>query len=363
MNKIKILTIVGARPQFIKASVVSAEMLKHPALEEIIVHTGQHFDPVMSEVFFNQLHIPQPKYSLHINQLSHGAMTGRMMEEIEKIILHEKPNFVMLYGDANSTLAGALAAKKTNAKVVHIEAGLRSFNMKMPEEINRILTDRISDILFCPTEVAVENLHKEGFSNFDCLIENSGDVMYDACLFFKQYAVELDVTLPENYALATLHRPENTDVEENLRNIFASLIEISQTLPVVIPLHPRTIQLIEKYNINLSSANLMMLPPQSYLEMLHLLQHCRFLMTDSGGLQKEAYFLHKLCLTLRNETEWVELCSQKANVLVGNTKEGILAAYENINQLAANACFDKEFYGKGNAAKKIIDTIETYHYN
>ena len=354
----KILTIVGARPQFIKASVVSAEILKHKGIQEIIVHTGQHFDDKMSEVFFNQLNIPRPKYTLNINQLSHGAMTGRMMEEIEKIIIAEQPDFVMVYGDTNSTLAGALAAKKLDAKVVHIEAGLRSFNMKMPEEINRILTDRISDILFCPTDTAVNNLKNEGYDQFNCQIEKNGDVMYDACLFFKEFAIKPDIILPETFALATIHRAENTDDIDNLSNIFASFLKISETIPIVIPLHPRTIQLIEKYQINITSPNLFVLPPVSYLEMLYLLDSCKFVLTDSGGLQKEAYFLKKLCLTLRNETEWVELIAQKANINVGNSEASILNAFNEIDNLFLEANFEKELYGSGDASGRIIDSLE-----
>lgn len=354
----KIITVIGARPQFIKAAVVSAEILKHKDIEEIIVHTGQHFDEKMSDVFFDQLNIPKPKYKLNINKLSHGAMTGRMMEEIEKVILIEKPDYLMVYGDTNSTLAGALAAKKLEIKVVHVEAGLRSFNMSMPEEVNRILTDRISDILFCPTDTAVSNLKKEGFEHFNCKIVKNGDVMYDACLLLKQYAVKPKFDLPENYALATVHRAENTDNKTNLENIFSSFIKISETIPIVIPIHPRTIQLLEKNGIDYKSNNIFVIPPVSYLEMLYLLHHSSFVLTDSGGLQKEAYFLQKYCFILRNETEWIELIKSKASLLVGNKIASIASAFHQLEYLSKLANFDLDYFGKGNAAKMIIGSLK-----
>lgn len=354
----KILTIVGARPQFIKASVVSAEILKHPGIEEIIVHTGQHFDKKMSDVFFDQLNIPQPKYKLNINQLSHGAMTGRMMEEIEKIIFIENPDYLMVYGDTNSTLAGALAAKKLDVKVVHVEAGLRSFNIKMPEEVNRILTDRISDVLFCPTDTSVSNLKNEGFESFNCEIIKNGDVMYDACHLLKGYTVKPNYDLPDKYALATIHRAENTDDKTNLNNIFSSFIDISENIPIVIPIHPRTVQLLNKYSISYKSKNIFIIPPVSYLEMLYLLNHSSFVLTDSGGLQKEAYFLRKYCFILRNETEWVELTKSKASLLAGNKRESIVNAFRRLNYLHNLANFDLEYFGNGNASKMIIESLE-----
>ena len=349
---------MGARPQFIKAAVVSAEILKQDGIEEIIVHTGQHFDQKMSDVFFDQLSIPRPKYNLNINQLSHGAMTGRMMEEIEKIIFMEKPDYLIVYGDTNSTLAGALAARKQSIKVAHIEAGLRSFNMKMPEEINRILTDRISDILFCPTDTAVSNLQKEGFLNFNCQIIRTGDVMYDACQLFKKYAIKPPYDIPGKYAIATIHRAENTDEKKNLENIFASFIEISKDIAVVIPLHPRTIQLLEKFKISYKSDNIKILPPVSYLEMLYLLDSSDFVLTDSGGLQKEAYFLNKFCITLRNETEWIELIECHANILVGNDTKFIISTFKNIEKHKEKAKFNAPLYGNGNASSLIINSIK-----
>ena len=236
----KILTIVGARPQFIKAAAVSHTFRNFHEIEEIILHTGQHFDKGMSEVFFEDLGIPDPKYNLNLGGLSHGAMTGQMLEAIERICINEKPDTVLVYGDTNSTLAGALAAKKLNIKVAHVEAGLRSFNMKMPEEINRILTDRISDYLFCPTKEALLNLSKEGLNSCNVLIENTGDVMYDAISIFSKASRKPKINHNNDFALCTLHRAENTDNPEKLISIFAALREISLSFQVIIPIHPRT---------------------------------------------------------------------------------------------------------------------------
>ena len=354
----KILTVVGARPQFIKASVVSSEILKRDTIEEIIVHTGQHFDKKMSDVFFNQLKIKQPNYNLNINSLSHGAMTGRMMEEIEKLAFIENPDYLMIYGDTNSTLAGALAAKKMNIKVVHVEAGLRSHNSKMPEEINRIITDRISDLLFCPTITAVDNLRKEGFEGYDCKMIMNGDVMYDACLLLNKHAVKPKYNLPNKYALATIHRAENTDQESNLKSIFSAFLQISKDIPIVIPIHPRTLQSLRNYEISYLSENIYIIPPVSYFEMLYLIINSNFVLTDSGGLQKEAYFLRRLCFILRKETEWVELTKAKASVLVGNKQTSIVSACKNFEHLYDIANFDLKCFGDGIASKIIVETIE-----
>lgn len=241
---IKIITVIGARPQFVKAAALSREFKKHAGINEIIVHTGQHFDKNMSELFFEEMEIPRPDYNLNINGLNHGAMTGQMLEGIEKILLSVKPNYVLVYGDTNSTLAGALAAKKLHVKVIHVEAGLRSFNMKMPEELNRILTDRLSDILFCPTEAAVENLRKEGFDYFESKVIQAGDVMEDAAFFYAdQSAIKSKIVknlnlIEENYILATLHRAENTDSEKNLIEIISALNSIHKRIRVIVPMHP-----------------------------------------------------------------------------------------------------------------------------
>ena len=349
----KIITIIGARPQFIKAAAVSREIAKHKDIEEIIVHTGQHFDANMSEIFFHQMQIPKPNYNLAINSLSHGAMTGRMMEEIEKILLAEKPDWVLVYGDTNSTIAGSLAATKLHIKVAHVEAGLRSFNMNMPEEINRIVTDRISDILFCPTETAVNNLKNEGYENIKTKIINCGDVMLDAALFYAPMSKKPQIELPEKFILSTIHRAENTDDPQRLKAIFEALSEISKQIPIVLPLHPRTKKIIGNYK--LETTNLQIIEPVGYFEMVHLLQNCEMVMTDSGGLQKEACFFAKPCITLRDETEWVELVENGFNKLVGADKNKIIKAFNEMFLTKIN--FNKNLYGNGFASQKIINEL------
>ncbi len=348
----KIITIVGARPQFIKAAALSREFAKHPDIEEVIVHTGQHYDPNMSGIFFRQMEIPEPHYNLHINGLSHGAMTGQMLEKIEEVLLAGKPDRVLVYGDTNSTLAGALAAKKLHIKVAHVEAGLRSYNMDMPEEINRILTDRISDILFCPTGTAVRNLHKEAFESFDVQIVRSGDIMQDAALYYASKARKPNLELPGKYILATLHRAENTDNTLRLRAIFEAFNIIAETMPVVLPLHPRTAKIVQKLKINTDKIKI--IEPVGYFEILYLLQHSVMVMTDSGGMQKEAFFFAKPCMTLRDETEWVELVEHNFNVLVGADKDKIVNTYHNHR---FNRDYTVDLYGNGNAAKKIVETL------
>jgi UDP-GlcNAc3NAcA epimerase len=349
----KIVTILGARPQFIKAGSVSREIAKHSSIKEIIVHTGQHFDKNMSDIFFDEMKIPKPHYNLNINGLSHGAMTGQMMEKIEKILLQEKPDWVLVYGDTNSTLAGALSASKLHIKVAHIEAGLRSFNMKMPEEINRILTDRISNILFCPTDTAITHLKNEGFENFNCKIINSGDVMQDGALFYSNLAVKPQVKLNKEFILSTIHRAENTDDEERLKEIFEALDKISKDIQIILPLHPRTKQIIKNLKINIQ--NLTIIEPVGYLEMVYLIKNSQLIMTDSGGLQKEAYFFQKPCITLRDETEWIELTENRFNVLVGADKQKIINAYK---EFEFNSNFNLNLYGKGNASEIIITQLQ-----
>jgi UDP-GlcNAc3NAcA epimerase len=349
----KILTIVGARPQFIKAAAISREIAKYDELEEIIIHTGQHYDKNMSEIFFEEMKIPKPKYNLGINSLSHGAMTGRMLEKIEDVIVIEKPDVLVVYGDTNSTIAGALAAKKLHIKVVHIEAGLRSFNMKMPEEINRILTDRISDILFCPTDKAIENLQKEGFENFNCKIIKSGDVMQDTALFYSQYAKKPNFEIPEKFILATIHRAENTDDPKRLKAIFEALEEISKNHKIILPLHPRTKKIIEKLNIK--TTNIQIEEPVSYLEVVYLLQKSFLVMTDSGGMQKEAFFFESPCLILRDETEWIELVENNYAKIVGADKKTIINDFKEI--LNNNFNFNKNLYGNGAASKIIVENL------
>lgn len=350
---IKILTIVGARPQFIKAAAISREISKYSDIQEVIVHTGQHFDKNMSDVFFTEMQIPKPKYNLNINSLSHGAMTGRMLEQIEQVIITEKPDFVLVFGDTNSTIAGALAAKKLHVKVIHIEAGLRSFNIKMPEEVNRILTDRISDILFCPTKKAVENLKNEGFENFNAKIVKSGDVMQDTAIFYTDLAKKPNFDVPSNFVLATIHRAENTDDIERLKNIFSALSTISEDIPVLLPLHPRTKKIIEKNNI--FTKNIQIVDPVGYLEIVYLLKNSKLVLTDSGGMQKEAFFFSSPCITLRDETEWVELVENGYNKIVGANTKKIISAFKLL--INSTLDFSKDLYGNGKASEVIIKNI------
>ncbi|PNW28396.1 UNVERIFIED_CONTAM: UDP-N-acetylglucosamine 2-epimerase [Euhalothece sp. KZN 001] len=356
----KILTIVGARPQFIKVASVSRAIQQYnqnnsDPIQEIIVHTGQHYDKNMSDVFFAEMQIPKPDYHLGIGGSSHGAMTGRMLEKIEEVILQEKPDVVLVYGDTNSTLAGAIAAVKLHIPVAHVEAGLRSFNMKMPEEVNRVLTDQISRWLFCPTETAVKNLQNEGIvERTQALITNVGDVMYDAVLFYRKIAKPTDKIsslideLSDNFYLATVHRAENTDDPVRFSNIMDALNNISETTPVVLPLHPRTRKLLGSDY----SSQVRLIEPVGYFDMITLLSHCQAVFTDSGGLQKEAFFFHKPCVTLRDETEWVELIEYGVNILAGFSNEKIINAEKMIRQKPEN--YSNLLYGDGNAAQKII---------
>ncbi len=426
----KILTILGARPQFIKAGSVSRAIASHnnqvasleslvysedsknqklqtknfELITEIIVHTGQHYDANMSDIFFDEMQIPKPNYFLGIGGKSHGAMTGQMIEKIEEVALKENPDWIMVYGDTNSTLAGAIVASKLHIKLAHIEAGLRSFNMKMPEEVNRILTDRVSTILFCPTDTAMKNLKAEGFpftltTNHQQLITNVGDVMQDGAMFYKSLA-----KIPEavsslwslvssgdskkqnlqtinqkpktkNYILCTIHRAENTDDETRLRSIFEALNEIAKEKQIILPLHPRTKKILE--NLKLDINNLTIIEPVGYLEMVWLIDNCDFVMTDSGGLQKEAYFFEKQCITLRDETEWVELVECGANTLVGADKDKIVSSYKSIvssenskndelkttNQKLQTKNYKlltKDLYGGGKASENIIKELISY---
>lgn len=351
----KVVTIVGARPQFIKAAAVSREFLKHPgAVEEIIVHTGQHYDPNMSEVFFEELDIPAPKYNLEVAGGSHGSMTGRMLEGIEQILLSERPNWVLIYGDTNSTLAGALAAVKLHIPVAHVEAGLRSFNMRMPEEVNRILSDRVSSLLLCPTESAVENLSREGITRD---VYNVGDVMYDVALYYRDRARKesriLDqLSLEErNFVLATCHRAENTDEPVRLEGIMRSLATIAEELPVVLPLHPRTRKLLQSYKLEHYLESLRVVDPLPFLDMVALEQAAKVILTDSGGVQKEAYFYQVPCITMRDETEWVETVELGWNQLVGASSQAILSAFKRAGE---GVISQTEPYGQGNASARIL---------
>jgi UDP-GlcNAc3NAcA epimerase len=357
-NPTKILTVIGARPQFVKASVVSRAFARDGRVEESILHTGQHFSDEMSAIFFRELGIPAPKYDLGINTLSHGAMTGRMLEEIEKVIVAEDPDWVLVYGDTNSTLAGALAARKLHRRVAHVEAGLRSFDMRMPEEVNRILTDRISDILFCPTTTAVANLEGEGFRSFPVRVVNTGDVMFDAVLFNRKRArlsPETAASLPQplnDFVIATVHRAENTDNIIRLQGILAALEEIHRSTPVVLLVHPRTRKLLGERGI---SPKLWLAEPVGYLEMLYLIDKAQIVMTDSGGLQKEAFFLQKCCVTLRDNTEWTELVDLGVNVLAGSNREKIIDGFQRC--ISGEFDFSATPYGDGTAGEKIVKSL------
>lgn len=354
----KIVSIIGARPQFIKAAMMSMEIQQHSAIQEIVIHTGQHFDENMSQLFFTEMNIRQPDYNLDIHSLSHGAMTGKMMDKIEEILMIQQPSAVMVYGDTDSTLAGALAAKKLQIKLIHIEAGLRSFNMKMPEEINRVLTDRISDLLFCPTDTAIQNLQHEGIDRLGGKIVKTGDIMKDAALHFASMARRPKHHLPDRFALCTLHRAENTDSPDILTQLMLTLESACEIIPIVLPLHPRTKQLLIAANYDMDYSPIVFIEPVGYLEMLHLLQNCSLVLTDSGGLQKEAYFFHKYCLTLRDETEWTELVKNNYNQLVGHHREIILSCLT--HALQNQAVFKDNLYGDGHAAAFMLHQIFDY---
>jgi len=351
----RIITVVGARPQFIKAATLSRQF-KLAGIEELIIHTGQHFDTNMSDVFFEEMEIPRPAYHLDIHGLTHGAMTGRMLEGIEAILLKEKPDGVLVYGDTNSTIAGALAASKLHIPVLHVEAGLRSFNMQMPEEINRILTDRISNVLFCPTEAAVANLKKEGFENMPVRIIKNGDVMQDAAMYYAPKAEQKSDILKQaglsKFVLATIHRQENTDSPETLRNIITGLNEINRQIPVLVPIHPRTRSILTQLNI---TPEFKMIDPVGYFDMIVLLKNCKLVITDSGGVQKEAFFFGKHCITLREQTEWVELVENGYNILVGSNVLKLKDAFEVFSSKVSD--FKINLYGKGQAAQIAVNEI------
>nr|BAL55169.1 UDP-N-acetylglucosamine 2-epimerase [uncultured Acetothermia bacterium]BAL60210.1 UDP-N-acetylglucosamine-2-epimerase [Candidatus Acetothermum autotrophicum] len=359
----KLLDIVGARPQFIKVGPILRAIEKHNrehpqcSIQEILVHTGQHYDYMMSRVFFDELGLKAPDYHLGVGSGTHAYQTGEMLKRIEDVLLKEKPDLVMVYGDTNSTLAGALAAAKLHIPVAHVEAGLRSFNKKMPEEINRVLTDHVSNLLFCPTETAVKNLAREGITQGVHLV---GDVMYDSVIYNAQLAEKRSQILeqlhlqPKSYALATIHRAENTDDPQRLRSIFQALEAIAADgLPVIVPLHPRTRKQLE--SVRLSPKNLQLIEPVSYLEMLLLEKYAKIILTDSGGVQKEAFFFQVPCVTLREETEWVETVEAGWNVLAGWQYERIVHAVRTARSPSESAAP----YGDGHAAEKIVKSIRT----
>lgn len=349
----RIVSVVGARPQFVKAAVVSAA-LRDFGHTELMVHTGQHYDYNMSAVFFDALGIPEPKYSLGIGGGNHGEMTGRQLAAIEQCLLAEKPDLVLIYGDTNSTLAGALAAVKLHIPVAHVEAGLRSFNMRMPEEVNRILADRISNWLFTPSSTASEHLRVEGIAA-DRIIQ-VGDVMYDAVLQFSNSPVELPCALPDRYGLVTIHRAENTDDTARLQAIVDGLVALSGSLPLVMPIHPRTRQRLTGLGwLDRLASSVQLIDPVGYLEMLALQRRAEVVITDSGGMQKEAFFLKVPCVTLREETEWVETVESGWNQLVRDLSAPAIETA--VRSAARPAAGQTQPYGDGRAAARIASAL------
>ncbi len=361
----KLLTVVGARPQFIKLAPLCRYLKEHhPSVEHTIIHTGQHYDNNMSEVFFDELDIPHPNFNLGVGSGSHGKQTGEMLIQIEDVLLQKKPDFLIVYGDTNSTAAGAFAASKLHIPVVHIEAGLRSFNMMMPEEQNRIITDHLASYLFCPTDTAVANLKNEGLYNgkpskltgYGLVVDNVGDVMYDAVLTSAGLAEKKSMILNKldlgvkSYTLATIHRAENTDQPARLKVIFDAFGKLD--MPVVLPLHPRTKRYLEQYSIH-PSGNIRIIEPVGYLDMILLEKHAQVIMTDSGGVQKEAYFMRTPCITLRDETEWVETVDSGWNILVSDL-HSIPAAVDTLNLIDFSVKEQMPLFGDGNSTERII---------
>ena len=386
----KLVTIIGARPQIIKASALSRAIRNHYAdqIQEVIVHTGQHYDDNMSQVFFDELQIPQPDYNLHVGSASHGVQTARMIEGIEALLIKEQPDYIVLYGDTNSTLAGAVAAAKIHVPIVHIEAGLRSFNKSMPEEINRIVCDHCSTLLFTPTKAGLENLKREGFAVNETgpstgsgtsdletaapTIDNPkvyhcGDIMYDNSLHFADIAEEKTDIIQhfelanKPFILATIHRDSNTDQPKRLNAIFNTLLRLSKECQIALPLHPRTAKYM-KANLTeslqkqiVNSPNIKLLPPVSYLEMTALERHAQLIMTDSGGVQKEAYFFKKPGIILRPETEWVEIV-ETGNAILADTDEGrIMQAWQHFMDNPPTVF--PEIFGDGHAAEFMLKRI------
>ena len=347
----KIATIIGARPQFIKTAPISEKINTTDSFSEIIIHTGQHFERKMSNIFFEEMNIPKPNYNLNINQVDYCQMIEMMVNEICPILLNENINGVLVYGDTNSTLAGSLAANKFNLPIFHVEAGLRSFNRSMLEENNRIITDHLSSLLFCPSENAVKNLLEENLSNG---VKLSGDVMYDVYLKFSSYEDSLDSDLKSSkYILSTIHRRENINSAKRLSSIFNNLNKINDEQKIIMPLHPHTKQKIEEYEIK---TNINFIEPIGYISMLSLLNECEMVITDSGGLQKESFFAKKKCLIIREQTEWIELINQGTNILC--EPENLNKAY---NKILKEECdFSNNYYGNGNASNFIVKSIENF---
>lgn len=352
----KVMTILGARPQFIKAAVLSKSLSDSQNFKEIIVHTGQHYDENMSDIFFEELGMKEPDYNLNINQGSHGEQTGNMLKEIESVVLKENPDIILVYGDTNSTLAGALVGVKLHIPVAHVEAGLRSFDQKMPEEINRIITDHCSSILFCPSRATVQNLEKEGITKN---VFEVGDVMFDSTLFNfflaeKKSGILKGLQLEgKEYVLLTLHRESNTNIKENLKSILDAFLAYHKQ--VIFPIHPRTRKAMERYNLYQESQNknIFFIEPVGYFDMLVLEKNAKIIATDSGGIQKEACFLGIPCITLRDTTEWRETIDADCNVLVHTIKQKILNALSSPPKMSVR----KMIYGDGKSCKKIVNIL------
>ena len=374
------MTIVGARPQFIKVAAVSRAIEIHNQksppegkIREILVHTGQHYDYLMNRVFFEELEIPKPDYNLGVGSGPHGKQTGIMLERVETVLEKEKPDKVVVYGDTNSTLAGALAAAKLNIPVVHVEAGLRSYNRIMPEETNRLLTDHLSTFLFCPTSQAVKNLAEEGIKpGWEKIVKNVGDVMYDSILYYSKIAEKKSSILADlglynphsairipQYYLATLHRAENTDDPKRLKSIFGALNEIAKDVPVILPIHPRTRKMMKICNPSFDPSRVKLIDPVSYLNMLVLERNAKAILTDSGGVQKEAYWFRVPCFTLRKETEWVETVKNGWNMLVGTESKKIVNA---VNRMKRRKTIKNrmKLFGDGKAGEMIIQILVKY---
>lgn len=359
MKKLRVLSVVGARPQFIKASVISKELRKHH--REILVHTGQHYDYEMSDSFFDSLGVPEPDENLGIGSCSHGRQTGEMLVGLERLILKHEPDWVLVYGDTNSTLAASLASAKINIPICHVEAGVRSYNRQMPEEINRVLTDRLSSLLLCPSESAARNLLKEGIERGVHVV---GDVMADVLFEFiegnvseKTRVIQKYDVVPDRYLVVTAHRAENTDDENKLLSILSALSAVGEQHPVIFPMHPRTKEAIKRLGpideVSAFRRNVRVLPPIPYPEMIFLVQNAKALLTDSGGLQKESYWLETPCITLREETEWTETIDAGWNVLVGSNASRIIKAVDELNVPNAHP----QLYGDGHTAKRCIHLL------
>ncbi len=375
----KIVTVVGARPQFIKIGAVCRAIEKYNRhaspknrIDEILVHTGQHYDYLMDKVFFEELELPEPVYHLGVGSGSHARQTGMMFERLEPVLQKERPEGVVVYGDTNSTLAGALTAAKLNIPVVHVEAGLRSYVRSMPEEINRVVTDHLSTVLFCPTNQAVKNLAKEGIKPGEgMIVRNVGDVMYDSILYYSKIAEKKSTILSDlnlcfstpnselrtlNYYLVTLHRAENTDDPKKLKSILKALNEIGRKIPVILPLHPRAKKMIHAFCLLPRGRSIKLIDPVSYFDMLSLEKQAKAILTDSGGVQKEAYWFGVPCFTLREETEWVETVRSGWNVLTGTGTRRIVKEVSSLPKRRPSPKW-KGIFGDGRASERIVQTL------